>query len=347
VLFQEIIIILLKQEEYPVKRILSLVLTLCLCLSLVACDSSKYNEAINLFDSGNYQSALVIFESLGDYKSSKSFAQRCNYNMAVQLFEQKRYNEALGIFEKIKDFEDSSEYIAECHYNVAIMAFNNGDYSTAQLLLKELGTYKDSESYLVEIGYKTTYNSAVSLFNNGDFSKASNLFSELPVNYMDVDRYKMAISYLQTIVGAWSNATFTDKNDRGSVYIGAELKISGPYSIKESTYYDCEWGVFATVTLSVTHLGVRDGSLSSFIVSGKEVASYLKDKNRFDKEIILVNEQSYPYQTVFDSRNGVCSRIFVKLTTKSGKQCLELREIPYNMNWTKGYMDGGTIYLYK
>ena len=46
------------------KRTAFILLVLALCISLCACDSSEYNEAMDLFNEGNYESALVIFESL-------------------------------------------------------------------------------------------------------------------------------------------------------------------------------------------------------------------------------------------------------------------------------------------
>lgn len=59
------------------KKLIVALVSICLCISLFGCKSSEYSDALDLFNEGKYSVALTMFESLGEYKSSKSFVQEC------------------------------------------------------------------------------------------------------------------------------------------------------------------------------------------------------------------------------------------------------------------------------
>lgn len=50
---------------------------------LSGCSSSQYNDAVVQAESGNYQSALDMFEELGDYKDSENQAAKCSFILAL------------------------------------------------------------------------------------------------------------------------------------------------------------------------------------------------------------------------------------------------------------------------
>lgn len=52
------------------KKIIALILTAVMALSLCACNSSDYKKAMQYFEDGSYAEALALFEKLGDYQDS-------------------------------------------------------------------------------------------------------------------------------------------------------------------------------------------------------------------------------------------------------------------------------------
>lgn len=300
------------------KRTAFILLILALCISLCACDSSEYNEAMDLLNEGNYESALVIFESLDDYKSSAEFAKKCNYELGMEQYDK-------------------------------------GNYSAAIVYFEALGEYKDSADLVVRIGNQSKYDEAVSLFGKGTFDEALAIFSQLPADFEDTSKYILAIDHLEVIAGTWATESYlSEKNDRGDVALSATLTISAPFSISSSGFSDCDWGIFANIKLDVDQVWIGSAMTSSggkqakFTITSRELASHISTdaEDKLSTSFLIKNTNAY--QTVFDSRYGAYSKIWIFPETQSdGTMRLELIEIPYSSNWSTEYGDGGFMYLYK
>ena len=61
------------------KLILLLLVLSCL---LCACKSSDYREANSLFESGDYEEAYNIYQTLGEYKDTAELSNECQYQIA-------------------------------------------------------------------------------------------------------------------------------------------------------------------------------------------------------------------------------------------------------------------------
>ena len=149
--------------------IAALALTLCVAfvilLITVIIPSVKYNNAINLYNSGNYEKALAEFKSLKEYKDSTDRTVLCRaalkeqrYEEAVRLYETGAYEEALEIFSLFPGYKDSEAYIAACGpaikdiiYNKAVAEMNGGDVIRIYETLIGLDGYKDSREKAKEI----------------------------------------------------------------------------------------------------------------------------------------------------------------------------------------------------
>ncbi len=66
------------------RRILLTVLMLVMALSLTGCKGSKYKDALELYNSGEYEAAAAAFAELGDYKESAAMAEKCSDIVAVR-----------------------------------------------------------------------------------------------------------------------------------------------------------------------------------------------------------------------------------------------------------------------
>lgn len=59
------------------KKIIAVLIVLVMILSLAGCDSSKYKEAMQMYERGEYAEAKEIFLELGDYEDSASMVKQC------------------------------------------------------------------------------------------------------------------------------------------------------------------------------------------------------------------------------------------------------------------------------
>lgn len=176
-----------EKNKKQLKRVVAITVPIiCVCiafvivLTTVIIPQMKYNKAMNLLESGDYDSAYSLLEEINkddDIKVSK-------YNRAMKLLDSGNYNSAYGLLNEIGDSEtiasskrsramkllDSGDYdyaytllreindidtIFASKYDRAIKCMDSGDYESAYILLKDI-SYKDSKEKCAEI--KTKYN---------------------------------------------------------------------------------------------------------------------------------------------------------------------------------------------
>lgn len=58
------------------KRIVALILVLSMVLVLCGCSSSNYKKAVDLYEKGNYEEAMTLFEKVGDYEDSEEYIRK-------------------------------------------------------------------------------------------------------------------------------------------------------------------------------------------------------------------------------------------------------------------------------
>lgn len=115
-----------KKQAHKKKMITSVVITICIaCVAAYVIitninKNNKYNEAIQLANSGSYNEAIVEFEELNGYKDSANQLQNAidvlaeqKYVEGVNLFNAGNYSQALSLFEEGKG-TDLDKYIEYC-----------------------------------------------------------------------------------------------------------------------------------------------------------------------------------------------------------------------------------------
>ena len=123
------------------KRLIILALTAVLLLSLTACGSkaerTKYDDAVELYNSGKYTAALKLFEEIPDHKDSDDYIRSCRYYNAMQTLS------------PCSNLEDGyCGIVADC------TAANASAYAQAVTVLEELDGYKDSNRMLRDAAKK-------------------------------------------------------------------------------------------------------------------------------------------------------------------------------------------------
>ena len=120
----------------------------CVCiafvivLTTVIIPNQKYNEAMDLIDSGDYESAYALLEEIG----KNDVIATNKYDRAIDLIDSGDYESAYALLEEIGD----NETIVSNKYDRAVKCIETGEYQAAYILLDGL-EYKDSTEKLQSI----------------------------------------------------------------------------------------------------------------------------------------------------------------------------------------------------
>ena len=83
-------------------------------LTKVIIPNSKYNSAVELYNAGKYDEAIMAFKELSGYKDSEALITDSKYNAAVELFNAGKYDEAIKAFKELSGYKDSVDKVTEC-----------------------------------------------------------------------------------------------------------------------------------------------------------------------------------------------------------------------------------------
>lgn len=136
---------------------------------------TKYEEALSLYESGNFDEAEQIFIMLSDYSDSPEKLNMVRYSRAGSIYKNGNYDEAADAFEALGEYKDSKEYTLRAKYNAAVQAEDNQDYLSAAQKYASMGDFFDCPERSRECFYKQ----ACRLIDNGDYTAAEELFTGL------------------------------------------------------------------------------------------------------------------------------------------------------------------------
>lgn len=164
----------------------------------------KYQEAIELFNSRDYENALVIFEEISTYKESSAYIEKCKklinedkYQLAITYLNAGDFDKAISIFEDIIDYKDSQTLIFECKYQKGLKFVKEDNLVEAYEIFLEIESYKDSTDYLELI--RGNLNSlATSFALKGEYDEAINV---LTLIYNSPDQSSLYKACLDAING--------------------------------------------------------------------------------------------------------------------------------------------------
>ena len=151
--------------------------------------TQKYNAAVELFNAGKYDEAIIAFTELNGYKDSFEQIENCKYSTAVELYNAGKYDEAKIAFAEISGYKDSSEQVEKCKtaikdekYATAVELYSAGKYEAAISEFTALQEYKDSKEQIEKC--KTAikdkqYSAAVALYDAGNYEEAITAFNAL------------------------------------------------------------------------------------------------------------------------------------------------------------------------
>ena len=142
--------------------------------------SKRYDNAVDLYTSGNYIEAISGFRDLNSYKDATEWIKKCELSLAEQYVNENKFDEAIKIYETyqlqddinrvlykkasnlmaiedyekaievfvgIRDYDDVEEQVKECNYCIAELFYKEKNYSKSMKIFQELGDYKKASDY--------------------------------------------------------------------------------------------------------------------------------------------------------------------------------------------------------
>ena len=159
-----------EQTAKKTKKILTVVIpAICACIVIalvvtnVILPKQKLNQAMDLLDSGDYDSAYAILEELGNSDAITSSKR----DRATELLDAGEYAAAYNLLKQIGD----TDMITSNKHDRALALLSSGDYESAYALFEEIG---DSNSIV-----SSKYERAISYIDNKDFEAAVMLLQGL------------------------------------------------------------------------------------------------------------------------------------------------------------------------
>ena len=142
-----------------------------------AITSNKYDRAMKLIESGDYDSAYALLDEIGNTEAITSN----KYDRAMKLIESGNYDSAYALLDEI----GNSEAIASNKYDRAMELIESGDYDSAYALLDEIGNNEAIAS--------NKYDRAMKFIDSGDYVSAYILLKGL--SYKDSNEKLLGIRH--------------------------------------------------------------------------------------------------------------------------------------------------------
>lgn len=145
-------------------------------------DYITYIRANGMFEKGEYASASVLYEKLGEYKDSASKGLEAKYHVSVAQVGLGEFSSACTFFERYNVL-DSPEKYKECMYLWAKDEASRGKYINAANKLYEISGYLDSDDLI----NSNHYEHALLMESSGSLDEAAFYLHTL-IGYKDSEK---------------------------------------------------------------------------------------------------------------------------------------------------------------
>lgn len=112
--------------------------------------NNKYQRAVALRESGQYDEAIAVFAELGDYSDAAQQLSETRYQQATNLRAFGKYDEAIALFAELGNYYDAAAQVTETKYQKATNLNAFGKYDEAYAIYVTLTGYKDVDKLLTE-----------------------------------------------------------------------------------------------------------------------------------------------------------------------------------------------------
>ena len=216
-----------------VASIVTVVIVFIVLLNSVIIPTRKYNDAVDLMNNGQYDTAIKAFEALDGYKDSNTQIKECRYLSAVEAQKSKDYYAAYAIFVELEKYSDSSSKAKSCAIEAAEYAMSKKQYDKAVTWYEAAGESNEANNakYQYVLTHKnntdTTTYAYLSALKRSSYKDASNIYDKL---------YEIHLEYVindsrTDFTTHKTNFKYVSSYDGGAIFI--HVKITGGYPGQE------------------------------------------------------------------------------------------------------------------
>jgi TolA-binding protein len=143
----------------------------------------KYVRANSLLKNADYDQAISIYESLGDFQNSEEMIKEATYEKAYNRLANRKFEEAIALFAGNSGYRNSKEMVSEAKYQQANYFLSNQLFNESIMVFASLENYKDSN----ELVHEAYYKKAKDLLDRNNFEGAAAVLS-FNRDYKDSDK---------------------------------------------------------------------------------------------------------------------------------------------------------------
>lgn len=134
----------------------------------------SYDQAVKLYEKGDYEEAIDLFNSVIKFNDSKVMIKKCKYGLAVDYFEAEKYVEAFELFFEVGAYEDAKDLAVQCLSIVPDKIFDNAksllENGDAERALKHF-RWINNNKYRVEYEFENLALCIACAYDMRSFSK--------------------------------------------------------------------------------------------------------------------------------------------------------------------------------
>lgn len=195
-----------KKVKVILGTIIAIIVIVALATYIYVGKLGKYNDAVGLYEAGQYGDAAIAFEEVGAFQDAARYAQKSYYEQGGELLVAGDFEAAKAAFEAAGDYDNAADMVVKCDYKQAIALFDGGDAAAAAVIFANLAGYNQADMYLEWANAKAKY---------ADYDVNADVFGD---GYAD---WRAAEAGLGAVVyGTWYNAETGEALEIGTATIG-------------------------------------------------------------------------------------------------------------------------------
>lgn len=153
--------------------------------------AARYQRAAHLASTGQYESAVAVYNEIIGYESSAELRSAAVYAWAGQLMGQKDYTAAREKYLSLGTYSDAATQANDCLYQPALSAIDSDNYLTAIDLLTQLDAAYQNTALRLQEAY---YGAANQYFEQQNYDTAADYYL-LAGDYLDAYSQATACLY--------------------------------------------------------------------------------------------------------------------------------------------------------
>lgn len=156
----------------------------------------KYNEALEYYNAGHFNTALTEFEELDGYRYASELINNCHKELAYGYLEEMKLNKAIEQLEKLEHYECAIAFLKEYSPNAGDrQTFYSADKAKIAYTAALSSAYRNRDFSGLESDNlkETVYHIAVGAMRRGEYFFSRALFEDKLKNYSDSEEMVQSI----------------------------------------------------------------------------------------------------------------------------------------------------------